>query len=246
MSRYAMLPVGQLVRQRPSRARLFERFGIDYCCRGKLSLAEACALRGLDLKEVCDQLDATGESAQEAAAVDWSEAPLGDLIDHIVQTHHVYLRRELPRLEDLTAKVAAAHRAAHPELRELRQVFAALRNELVPHMFKEEHVLFPWIAKLEQEQQRPHGVCGSVNNPIVMMEHEHQRAGEALDRIRWLTDDYNAPPDACPAYVALLAGLAELEADLHLHIHKENNILFPRAAELEKSLTAKSPMEFAT
>jgi regulator of cell morphogenesis and NO signaling len=234
---YATAQVGQLVRQRPNRARLFEKFGIDYCCQGKTTLGEACQRRGLDTAQVYEELtdlDAAAADVQDQS--DWSVAPLSQLIDHIIRAHHTYLRLELPRLENLLAKVAAAHAANHPELRELRQVFTALENELTPHMLKEEQILFPWIIRLERSQQTQAATCGSINNPIRMMEHEHQLVGQLLARMRWLTANYMPPPDACPTYCALLASLAELERDLHRHIHKENNILFSRAAELESPL----------
>jgi regulator of cell morphogenesis and NO signaling len=179
----------------------------------------------------CDERPATAE-----AEADWTAAPLANLINHIVGIHHRYLRSELPRLQRLFERVVAAHAASHPELAEAQQVFAALHQELDSHMWKEEHVLFPWVVMLESRDTMQNHPCGSVNNPIRVMEHEHRDAAEALERLRQLTSDYQAPRDACPTYQALLAGLLELEHDLHRHIHKENNILFPRAAALEAAL----------
>jgi regulator of cell morphogenesis and NO signaling len=236
---YAQQPVADLVREQVARARVLERHHIDYCCGGKLSLAEACARVGEDVDQVARELDETEVAAAEAAGPDWSVAPLSQLADHIVQRHHTYLRRELPRLATLLDRVFQAHRHNHPELAELRRVFAALRTELDEHMLKEERVLFPIAKQLEAaraaSRPAPTFHCGSVNNPISAMEDEHRQVGEALRRMRWLTRGFAPPHDACQTYRVLLAGLAELEEDLHLHIHLENNILFPRAAELEAS-----------
>jgi regulator of cell morphogenesis and NO signaling len=232
--------VGQLVRDRPARARVFERLGIDYCCGGKRPLDEVCRDRGLDLDRVLDELAGEDGRALAAEPVDWSAAPMSELADHIEATHHAYLRRELPRLDGLMEKVVAAHAARHAELWDLLAVFRGLKRELESHMLKEELVLFPMVRQLQQATERPRFHCGSVANPIAVMEHEHDSAGVALARLRALTGGYAAPADACHTYRALLDGLAELEADLHLHIHKENNILFPRAHEAEAALATGS------
>lgn len=230
-------PVGQLVAERPGRARVLERFGIDYCCGGRTPLDQACAEKGLDVGAVLRELASddpcvAGPFPDDAR----TDATLGQLADQIVAVHHAYLRRELPRLGALLAKVADAHAERHSELRELQFVFADLRDELESHMLKEEQVLFPIIKRLEAATSMPSLHCGSVNNPILVMEHEHATAGFALQRMRGLTDGYQTPGDACASYRALLHGLADLELDLHRHIHKENNILFPRASTLEASL----------
>jgi regulator of cell morphogenesis and NO signaling len=231
-------PVGALVAQRLGRARVLDRLGIDYCCHGATPLSEACAARSLDLEEVLSQLaDSDLRNADEDAdRVDYPAMSAGELADVIVSTHHRYLRSELPRLSELIDKVAAAHRRAHPELEDVRGTFSGLRQELETHLLKEERVLFPLIKQLE-EAQAPFPIhCGSVNNPIHVMEHEHENAGSALERLRTLTGNYQAPADGCPSYQALCDGLARLEDDLHRHIHKENNILFPKAAALEAAL----------
>ncbi len=231
-------PVGQLVRERLGRARVFERLGIDYCCHGGTPLEEACAERSLAVPTVVAEIEKS--DARDAAAdhTDYDAMPAAALADLIVATHHDYLKRELPRLDSLLGKVLAAHGERHRALFELRTVFDALRDELEAHLFKEERVLFPMIRQLEGATRRPNLHCGSVNNPIRVMEHEHDSAGTALARIRALTGGYVAPGDACTTYRALLQGLAELELDLFRHIHKENNILFPRAASLEADLEA--------
>jgi regulator of cell morphogenesis and NO signaling len=229
--------VGQLVRERPALARVFERFGIDYCCGGKRPLDQACQERGLEVGLVLDELAGQDVDAPAAEEVDWSAAPMSELADHIEATHHAFLRRELPRLEGLLEKVVAAHGPRHPELRDLRAVFAGLKSELEGHMLKEERVLFPMVRQLQRATARPRFHCGSVANPIAVMEHEHDDAGTALAWLRARTGGYTPPADACNTYRALLGGLAELEADLHLHIHEENNILFPRARDAEAALS---------
>jgi regulator of cell morphogenesis and NO signaling len=228
--------VGQWVARRPQTSRVFEELQIDYCCGGDRSLGQACWERRIDPASVLVQLEQTGELAvgDDDWGRNWNSAPLTDLCDHIEQTHHVYLRAELPRLTSLSAKVLAAHGQAHPELAEVQRTFAALRAELEPHMFKEERILFPAIRQLEQSNSPPQFPFGSVANPIRVMEHEHDNAGAALARIRRLTSDYRVPGDACNTYRVLLDGLAHLEADMHQHVHKENNILFPRAAQRER------------
>lgn len=224
--------VGQLVAERPERARVFERLGIDYCCGGKVSLAEACRKKGLDAGTVLQVLEAAEQGGGGVDQTDWTKASLRALCEHIVQTHHDYLRRELPRLTELTTKVAAVHGSGHAELEEVRYTFAVMRAELEEHMMKEERILFPMIAQIESGDAEAGMHCGGIQNPIRVMELEHDSAGAALARMRELTRDYTVPQDACNTYRVMLEGLAALEADLHQHVHKENNILFPRAIEL--------------
>jgi regulator of cell morphogenesis and NO signaling len=233
-------PVGDLVAEDPRRARLFERLGIDYCCRGQTPLDRACRENGLDVVVVVRQLAVRANDAEcprdEHGPFDGATATMGALIDHIVTTHHAYLNRELPRLADMSRKVVDAHGNRHPELLELGDLFQSLQEELRFHMLKEEKILFPVIARLELAMEVPELACGNVGNPITVMEHEHAAAGAILTRLRALTDGYNPPADACPTYHALLRGLAELEVDLHMHIHEENNVLFPRARAAERAL----------
>jgi regulator of cell morphogenesis and NO signaling len=233
--------VGQLVTDRPRRARVFERFGIDYCCGGKRPLAQACVEQGLNLDEVLTALADSAQVASDEPETEWSSVSMTDLANHIVATHHAYLREALPRLAGLFDKVITAHAERHPDLRELRQAFDDLVNELGPHMQKEELVLFPMVRELDRAERAPSFHCGSVNNPIHAMEHEHDNAGAALARMRALTHGYTPPEDACNTYRALLDSLDELERDMHTHIHKENNILFPRAAARERQLVENAP-----
>jgi regulator of cell morphogenesis and NO signaling len=230
--------VSDLVVEQPDRSRVFEQLGIDYCCGGKQMLAAACKRAGVEVAQAVALLEAIDRDAGAEGEPNWSHASLSELARDIVERHHGYLRRELPRLGQMVDKVLAAHGEAHSELNVVREVFAGLVQELTMHMMKEEQVLFPMVVAMEEAAAtgagRPKFFCGSVENPIAVMEDEHQQAGDALARMRSLTKGYNPPADACPTYIALLRGLAQLEADLHLHIHKENNILFPRAAALER------------
>lgn len=234
--------VGQLVAEDPRRARLFERLGIDYCCGGRSPLDLACREKGLEVDAVLHRLAAGEDEAEpqpdEHWAFDEETATLGELMDHIVTCHHAYLYRELPRLAALAGQVVGPHSSRHPELREVRDIFDSLKEDLKFHLLKEEKSLFPLIARLDAAIGKPGAARGCIGNPILATEHEHEEAGAALARLRTLTDGYAPPADACPTYRALLDGLARLEADLHLHIHEENNILFPRARAIEAELRA--------
>lgn len=225
-----------IVVERPSRARVLEDFGLDYCCGGWQSLADACQAAGLDTDGVVEALErASAPSPSERA---WMTLAPAALADHIEASHHVYLRRELPRLGALIEKVVAAHGGNHPELVEVQATYRDLVADLGPHLMKEERVLFPLI----REMARPGGEsaaqahCGSIRNPIRVMLAEHDRAGELLARLHQLTGGYQPPTDACMSYRMLYAGLAELELDTHLHIHKENNVLFPAVVDREADL----------
>jgi regulator of cell morphogenesis and NO signaling len=225
--------VGQLVAEEPSRGPILERLGIDYCCGGKRTLAEASAAQKLDPQAVLAALQA-GADAPGPVEKNWSQAALTELADHIEATHHAYLRAELPKLSERGEQVLRVHGANHPELAEVRDVFQALRAELEAHMEKEEFILFPMIRDLEAGQGHVFH-CGSLRNPIGVMEAEHEAAAEALAKLRRLTADYTPPGDACSSFRSLLAGLAAFDADLHQHVHKENNILFPRAIAAEQA-----------
>ncbi|MCC6729699.1 MAG: iron-sulfur cluster repair di-iron protein [Chthonomonadales bacterium] len=232
--------IGQLVAERPSRARVFETLGLDYCCGGKVALDKACAERGLDLDSVVTRLEESDAGRAAETERDLRNAPLAELADHIVEVHHGFLRQELPRLSMLSAKVAQAHGQRFPALVEVQGVFEDMRAELESHTMKEEGVLFPLCKQLETSTALPDTHFGSVANPIRVMEHEHDSAGAALARLNKLTDAYSTPSGVCNTYRALMDGLAELERDLHQHIHKENNILFPRALAVEDDLARRT------
>jgi regulator of cell morphogenesis and NO signaling len=229
--------VGELAAEIPAAARIFEKYGIDYCCGGKHPVEGACRERGIAPEQVLKELEQATAPKAEGADRDWTLASLRELIGHILAKHHTYLKAELPRLEQLFAKVVQAHGEREPRLAEANEVFGMLKEELDSHMMKEEMILFPAIARIEAPAPgaRASACCGSIQHPIARMEHEHDNAGRALQQMRHLTFDYLIPDEACNTYRALFRGLEELEADLHQHIHLENNILFPRAAALEAS-----------
>jgi regulator of cell morphogenesis and NO signaling len=227
--------VGEIVAANPSSARLFERYGIDYCCGGNRPLAEACSEKGLSVEEFSRELTAADAPATER---DWRAAPLAELIGHIVGKHHNYLRSELPEIERKIDKILAAHGERHGDtLSALREVFRGLKAELSEHMMKEERILFPMIRNMEISA-RLTMPAGAIQHPIRVMEHEHASAGQALAEMRRLTNDFSPPDDACNTFRVLYRQTEELESDLHIHIHLENNILFPRAAELEQTIAA--------
>lgn len=228
--------IADWVAENPSRCRIFERLGIDYCCRGKRTLSEACSEKGLNMEEVLQELRTAEAVNGEVESTAWRTRPLAELIQHIEEVHHVYLRRELPRLAEMSAKVIEVHAKNHPELAEIKALFDALKAELESHMMKEERILFPLVRQLEGSPGRPDFHCGSIGNPIQVMEFEHDEAGRALARLRQLSSDYTPPEEACSTYTALMKGLEQLERDLHQHIHEENNILFPKSVELESQL----------
>jgi len=228
--------------EQPATIRVFERFHLDYCCGGHRPLAEACAQKGVDLNEVLAGL--AEATVAEPAAVDLTQATLAELIRHIVQTHHSYVRAELPRLLPLAAKVAAKHGHAHPELDLVQRQLLALAGELTFHLDKEERILFPYVEALEQcingHGGAPHACFATVVSPIQAMIQEHETAAVVLAEMRVVTRSFTAPEGACPTYVGLFHGLDAFERDLHRHVHLENNLLFPRAIDLEKeTLTAQ-------
>ena len=238
MSMSATQTVRELAVEHPATTRVFEKLGIDYCCGGQKSLVEACSVAKLSVEQVLETLEQAEADRQPSEHnTDWQAVPLAGLIEHIINTHHKFTREELARLEPLLEKVCKVHGQNHPELLEIRRVFAGLSQELTLHMMKEERILFPYIVQLEQATERrqapPVSPFGTVQNPIHMMMTEHDSAGEALRQFRSLSSDYAPPADACVSYQALYRALAELEQDLHQHIHLENNILFPRAIGME-------------
>jgi regulator of cell morphogenesis and NO signaling len=224
--------VGQLVAEHPARSRVFEKLGIDYCCGGKLALGEACARKSLDPKHVLAELESADSQAMLQDGPDPTAISLTELCEHIVARHHEYLRTELPRIAQMSNKVASRHGDHYPWLIELDAVFKALEEELTLHMMKEEQILFPAIRDLEAGRPAQSSCGGHLAAPIAMMEHEHDDAGRALERMRELSGGYKPPADACNTFLALLDALAVLETDLHQHIHKENNVLFPKAMAL--------------
>jgi regulator of cell morphogenesis and NO signaling len=224
----------------PGATRVFEQLGIDYCCGGNRTLADACTKAKVSLEDVMASL-AQAERQPDEVSI-WTTAAMTTLIQHIVETHHTFTKQELPRLEKLLHKVCAVHGEQHPELLQLKTAFLSLKEELEPHLLKEEQVLFPYITKLEaaltNHAPLPLSCFGTVQNPVRMMTLEHEAAGELLQEMRAVTHEYAVPAEACMSYQTLYQALAEFEADLHQHIHLENNLLFPQAMQAEQQWAA--------
>ena len=239
MSATAEKTIRELATENLAATRVFEKLGIDYCCGGGQSIEEACRAANVRVDEVMKSIEAAGRS-MPASSEDrhWQNEPLADLIDYIKNRHHTYTREEIARLNPLFEKVCSVHGKKHPELLKMREVFRGLAGELTAHMMKEEMVLFPYMIRLENATTRKEAVpaapFGTVKNPVAMMVHEHDSAGEALRALRQASCGYTSPEDACLSFKSLFNALAEFEADLHQHIHLENNILFPRAIEMER------------
>ena len=218
--------VASIARQHPATIKIFQRHRIDFCCGGKRSLAAACGELGLPEASVLAEVEAAAAGPQ--AETDWSAEPLPALVGHIVFRYHQTLRRDLPVLRELAVKVASRHGADVPALLEVREVVDQLIGEMTSHMAKEETVLFPLIVRLASD-----GFAAlPIDRPVKAMEHEHEEVAAMLRALRALTGDFTPPPSACNSFRGLYQMLAELEADTHTHIHLENNVLFPRAAEL--------------
>ena len=236
------LSLGALVTEHPELARELERRGLDYCCGGQRSLADACAALGADAEAVAAEL---ADLAGAPAPPTWASLDAVGLVEHLLATHHRYLWEELPRIDALVEKIVAVHGARHPELVDIADCFGAIRADLEPHMLKEERVLFPMIRDLvaarASADTAPAFHCGTLRNPISVMEREHDAVGGLLARLRELTDDYHTPDDGCATYRTCFAALEELEADTHLHVHKENNVLFPLVVQLEDDVRAARP-----
>lgn len=221
--------VGEIAATAPGTIRVFQQYGIDFCCGGKRPLKAVCEDHGLVYEDVRRELE-RAHLPPDARERDWATAPLGELIDHILERYHASLKTELPRLEQMATKVADVHGARYPEMLPLvLNHVRALGTELLEHMAKEEAVLFPAVRWLEMERaERPDTSAAGLMAPIRVMEHEHEQAGRILAELREVTREYEAPPDACNTFRGLFHGLAELEGDLHAHINLENNVLFPR------------------
>jgi regulator of cell morphogenesis and NO signaling len=230
--------VRDIALENPTSIRVFEAFGIDYCCGGRKPLAEACAAKNISVDAVISALE-NGTASAAPVTKDWKAQSLSALAAHIVNVHHAYVRRELPRLAELAGKVVNRHGDTKPELPQIQAKVAQISEELIEHLAKEEVVLFPYITKLERAKEegtaKPHGCFGTVASPIAMMTQEHEAAGALLQEIRQLSGDYTPPVGACPTFHAFYSGLHEFEQDLHQHIHLENNILFPRAIAMEEA-----------
>ena len=241
-------PASQTVRnialRQPTAIPVFEHLGIDYCCGGNQALADACAANQLDVNAVLVALEfAAGRPSLPMP--DWSVASLELLCAHIIVKHHAFARRELPRLLDLAANVFARHGAAHPELAAIQTTLGQLQIELEDHFAKEESVLFPYIVGLERSltdpDEEPISCFGFLPEPVAVLSHDHEQASTLLAQLRQLSHHFTPPLGVCLTYRIFYTGLQELERDLRQHMHLENNILFPRAVQLEDATAFATP-----
>lgn len=222
-------------------AAVFEQHALDFCCRGGNTVEAACREKGIDPAQVLKELLTLGTAGdRDAERTDHWQPDI--LAEHIVQRHHSYVRRMIPVLYAHTQKVASVHGTNHPETIRIAEAFAAVAQELQHHMMKEEQLLFPYITLMFQASLKGATIqrapFGTVQNPIRMMEEEHRNAGDEMALIRALSNTYTPPEDACTTYRITFQELKEFEADLHRHIHLENNVLFPMALRLEESINA--------
>lgn len=238
--------VGELATEVPVSIRVFEAWKIDYCCGGRTPLTEACAKAGKSVDEFVAAVEAAA-TVPESDSSEWSSGTLRAISQKIVDTYHCYTREELDTLAPLAYKVLTVHGQRRPELADVVALIGSLRADLLPHMLKEEQVLFPYVEQLERAAERgttpPTPFFGTVKNPVKMMMLEHDRVGELLARLRTITGEYVPPSSACFSYRELYRRLAEFELRTHEHVHAENNAYFPRAVALEER--AGSPAEFA-
>ena len=229
--------LGQLAAKDLRKAAIFKKYGLDFCCGGKKTIKEACAEKGLDVTKIEKEIQET-DKVPASHPIPYNEWDLGFLSDYIVNTHHQYVRKTLPDLVGYAAKVKSVHSAHHPELSTINKLVNEIAEELSSHMVKEEVILFPFIKELASKDKKTASVqskqFGSVSAPINMMEMEHDFVAKNLEEIKKLSNDYSLPADACASYSLLYKMLKEFEEDLQMHIHLENNILFPKAIQLEK------------
>lgn len=233
--------VGEIAASDMRKAEVFKKFGIDFCCGGKKTLKEACDEKQLDPEKIESALDEVAE--QTSGQLRFNQWNLTTLADYIIDNHHGYVRQTLPEIKKFAHKVAQVHGDQHPELKEIRELSGNLAEELTAHMQKEEQILFPYIQKMEEGQKEGKVETppfGSIRNPIRMMESEHDSAGNNIEKIKALSNDFTPPQDACNSFRFLFHLLKDFKADLNQHIHLENNILFPKAIEMEKQLLANS------
>lgn len=226
--------VADFVTENIKTANVFKKHGIDFCCGGGITLEKACAKNNVDQTLLEKELlDATKIIDR---AYDYDTWNLTFLIDHIVNIHHTYVTESLPILSQYANKVAKVHGKHYPQVVTINKLFHEVANELLAHLQKEEQILFPYIKQMEATNSEGSSPFGSVHNPIRMMEHEHENAGDIFKEIAQLTNNYTPPKDACNTFKALYSKLQEFEEDLHRHIHLENNILHPKAIALEAKL----------
>jgi regulator of cell morphogenesis and NO signaling len=240
--------IGQLAAGEPVSIRIFEAWKIDYCCGGKTPLADACAAAGKTVDEFRRELERAA-AVPDGSMRDWRGDTLDAMAANIVAMYHVYTREELQTLAPLTNKVLSVHGQRRPELAEVASLVHELTQDLLPHMLKEEQVLFPYVGQLERSastgEPAPTPFFGTVKNPVRMMMLEHDRVGELLARLREVTDAFTPPDSACFSYRELYRRLSEFESRTHEHVHIENNLYFPRAVALEDQAGSVPAFEVA-
>ena len=233
------LSLAQIVNSNHQAASVFEKYHLDFCCKGKRSLEQACLEQQVELSQVAGELGYIF-SKVVTGSIDFDKMNLIQLCDYIVLTHHAYVKNEMPQIYAYLQKVSSKHGERHPELYKIFQTFAAVKEEMEGHMKKEELILFPRIKELQRladdEKARLQLNISYLQSPITVMEQEHDHAGNLLNDIRIFSNDYEPPQDACTTYRLCFAALKAFELDLHQHVHLENNILFPKAIEIFKEL----------
>lgn len=231
--------LGEIATKDLRKAEVFKKYGLDFCCGGKKTVKEACAEKGIDVAQVERELQEADKNPT-TRPLPYNDWGLDFLADYIVNTHHSYVRKSLPDLRGYALKVAQVHGDRHPELIPIYKLVEEVNKEMTEHQVKEEKILFPFIKELVHAKDRSQSPSvaqfGSVENPIHMMEDEHEHVGKCMEDIRTLSNNYTLPGDACASYSLLFKMLNDFEEDLHIHIHLENNILFPKAIALEKDL----------
>jgi regulator of cell morphogenesis and NO signaling len=232
--------IGDIVAENFRAAQVFEKYGLDFCCGGKKTIDQVCQTKGINPNEVVSLLAELPENGSTAPA-HFNSWELDFLIDYIVNNHHRYVKQALPVISEHSQKVASKHGENHNEIITISEHFSRIREELEVHMQKEERMLFPYIKQLleidRSGEEAPYAPFGTVENPIKVMEAEHEAAGKMMAEINGLSSSFTPPVDACTTYRVLYQELKEFGDDLHMHIHLENNILFPKAIELEKRLS---------
>lgn len=236
----ASLSLAQIVNSNHKAASVFEKYHLDFCCKGKRSLEQACTEQQLEVSQISGELENIFGNESNTGVIDFDKMSLAQLSDYIVQTHHAYVKNEMPQIYAYLQKVSSKHGERHADLYKILETFAAVKEEMEGHMKKEEVILFPRIKELEKMADNETAILQLnityLQSPITVMEQEHDHAGTLLNDIRILSNDYTPPPDACTTYRLCFAVLKAFELDLHQHVHLENNILFPRAIQLFKQL----------
>lgn len=228
-------PVGHIAAEHPELIRELDRLGIDYCCGGSRTLGEVAERAGYEPGELSRRLaDHHPDAVDLREAIDWTVLSMTDLADHIETTHHAYARETLERLTQMVERCVEVHAAEHPELLELQRTLAVLREDMIDHLVREERVLFPWLRRLERPTEIQTGPPWSVRRPIDCMIHDHEDVAAAFARIHELTDDLSVPEGACVTWASCYRLLDEFERDTRMHIHKENNVLFPAGVKAER------------